>query len=119
MDEFQDEPFLNEYMDSSDHGAVATRKRPSRNASRTVKCDDYLEESDEDDEPPGKKKTSEALDRSHQQSNPSFKGVNQPVDNDYSLERRMEKNQLECPECDAGCLLRCDCGNESYSYTHS
>ncbi|GMR55076.1 hypothetical protein PMAYCL1PPCAC_25271, partial [Pristionchus mayeri] len=57
-------------------------------------------------------------------------------------EKYWEKNELECPECNygsrsvvaweshlkvkhstkptlAGCLLRCDCGHESYSNTHS
>ncbi|GMR44060.1 hypothetical protein PMAYCL1PPCAC_14249, partial [Pristionchus mayeri] len=58
------------------------------------------------------------------------------------IETEKEKNELECPECNyrtrnvstwikhlrakhstsptqAGCLLRCDCGHESYSRGHS
>ncbi|GMR50629.1 hypothetical protein PMAYCL1PPCAC_20824, partial [Pristionchus mayeri] len=63
-------------------------------------------------------------------------------DNEHSAGSDTEKRELKCPECDhrsrtvdgwekhlrskhsttpalAGCLLRCDCGHESYSRVHS
>ncbi|GMR43597.1 hypothetical protein PMAYCL1PPCAC_13792 [Pristionchus mayeri] len=64
------------------------------------------------------------------------------MNNEESMENEMEKNELKCPECKyrsryicgwiehlrrshsttpalAKCLLRCDCGHESYSNSHS
>ncbi|GMR31300.1 hypothetical protein PMAYCL1PPCAC_01496, partial [Pristionchus mayeri] len=64
------------------------------------------------------------------------------MNKEHSKENETEKNELECPECEyrsrsvyswwrhlkekhsttptlAGCLIRCDCGHESYSFKHS
>ncbi|GMR44020.1 hypothetical protein PMAYCL1PPCAC_14215, partial [Pristionchus mayeri] len=135
--------------DSSATVEVRNRRRSTRNISKSVKYADSMEESDKDDEPTLKKVKSEATevgDKIVPRKRKSLsKGPSQSktvkTDN-TDMENKTEKNELECPECDystknaktwethlrdkhsttpalARCVLRCDCGNESYSKKHS
>ncbi|GMR43758.1 hypothetical protein PMAYCL1PPCAC_13953, partial [Pristionchus mayeri] len=118
--------------DSSETIEVEKRRKSARNIVRSVKYTDAMEESDGEDEPSSKRKQS--LDGESRSKRMKV----------YKEEKRnaTEKNELKCPECEfrsrsvaqwwkhligkhsttpslAGCLLRCDCGFESYSFNHS
>ncbi|GMR57211.1 hypothetical protein PMAYCL1PPCAC_27406, partial [Pristionchus mayeri] len=138
----------NNPMDSSETGEVEKRITSSRNVTKSMKYTDFME-SDEEVEPSAKKGRSESEEKKDkavtQKRRSSSKVESQSKTmrmTKVSMDSNSEKKELECPECElradsafswwyhlkvkhsttptlAGCLLRCDCGNESYSFAHS
>ncbi|GMR55075.1 hypothetical protein PMAYCL1PPCAC_25270 [Pristionchus mayeri] len=134
--------------DSTETAVVERRRRSSRNLSKWVKCDDNMEESDEGDEPSMKKRKSGSAENRDKVVPQKIKSLSKAASHSKIVnmaieenEKEVKKNKLECPECEfrsrsarlwrlhlkdehsttpklAGCLLRCDCGNESYSEMH-
>ncbi|GMR35867.1 hypothetical protein PMAYCL1PPCAC_06062, partial [Pristionchus mayeri] len=118
--------------DSSETVEVEKRRRSTRNVSKLVRYADAMKEPGGEDEPSAKKKKSKSVEKKVVPQNK--KGSSHEV--------ATEKNELKCLECGhptrsakgwvkhlkvkhsttptlAGCLLRCDCGHESFSYNHS
>ncbi|GMR43730.1 hypothetical protein PMAYCL1PPCAC_13925, partial [Pristionchus mayeri] len=61
-----------------------------------------MEDSNEGEEPSSKKCKSESVETKDKKEHDS-----------------KQKNDLHCPMCNAGCLLRCECGHETHSSRHS
>ncbi|GMR44032.1 hypothetical protein PMAYCL1PPCAC_14228, partial [Pristionchus mayeri] len=134
----------NIHKDSSDTAVVEKRRRSARVVSGNIKYTESGEESDGEVGPIAKKGRSESAEKNKERRS-SSKGECQSKTMKKGKEENgnsIERNELKCPECEyrsmsigswtehlrikhsttpalAGCLLRCDCGNESYSKWHS